>query len=75
MGHNYTKPLTSGQKMERLLGRIPPSWHVVMERQAGEAMWRALAHAPGEDGAWSDPYPDPADALEDSWRRNRTVTV
>lgn len=38
-------------------------------------MWRALAHAPGEDGAWSDPYPDPADALEDSWRRNRTVTV
>lgn len=75
MGHNYAKPLTSGQKMERLLGRIPPSWHVVMERVAEDATWRALTHAPGQEGTWSAPHTDPADALEDSWRRNRTVTV
>ncbi|MBO1325196.1 hypothetical protein K2X14_08305 [Acetobacter sp. TBRC 12305] len=75
MGHNYARPLTTAQKMERLLERIPPSWSVVVERRAGEATWRALAQAPGQDGAWSDPAPDPATALEDTWRRNRTVTV
>lgn len=73
MGHNYARPLTPGQKLERLLERIPPSWHIRMERQAGEAGWRALAHPPGQEGQWSDPAPDPAAALEDSWRRNRTV--
>ncbi|MFT9064464.1 MAG: hypothetical protein ABF430_11725 [Acetobacter persici] len=76
MGHNYAKPLTSGQKMERLLTRIPPSWAVRMERTAGTALWRATVHAPeAAEGAWSDSYPDPADALEDAWRRNRTVLV
>jgi membrane-bound lytic murein transglycosylase MltF len=73
MGHNYAKPLTPGQKLERLLERIPPSWHIRIERQAGEADWRALAHAPGQEGQWSDPAADPADALEDTWRRNRTL--
>ncbi|MFT9398520.1 hypothetical protein [Acetobacter sp.] len=73
MGHNYAKPLTSGQKMERLLTRIPPSWAVTLERQAGTGAWKALAHSPEQDGAWSDTHQDPADALEDTWRRNRTV--
>ena len=73
MGHNYARPLTTGQKMERLLERISPSWRIVVERTAGEATGRALAQAPGQDGQWSDPSPDPASALEESWRRNRTV--
>lgn len=73
MGHNYAKPLTSGQKLERLFTRIPPEWAVKLEREAGTAQWRALAHAPGQEGQWSTLYSDPADALEDTWRRNRTV--
>lgn len=75
MGHNYAKPLTSGQKLERLLARIPPHWVVKLERQANTATWLALTHAPEQTGEWSQPYPDPADALEDTWRRNRTVLV
>lgn len=74
MGHNYAKPLTSGQKIERLLTRIPPSWAIRMERETGTATWRAVVHAPeATEGAWSDPHMDLADALEDAWRRNRTV--
>lgn len=74
MGHNYAKPLTSGQKMERLLTRIPPSWAIKMERVTGSATWRATVHAPeATEGTWSDAHSDPADALEDAWRRNRTV--
>ncbi|MCX2561628.1 hypothetical protein OQ252_09505 [Acetobacter farinalis] len=74
MSHNYAKPLTSGQKIERLLTRIPPSWHVRMERETGSATWRAVVHAPEtSEGAWSDAHMDPADALEDAWRRNRTL--
>ncbi|MFS8370746.1 hypothetical protein [Acetobacter indonesiensis] len=75
MGHNYAKPLTSGQKIERLLTRIPPSWVIKLERLPGTALWRALAHAPDTDGAWSENHMDPADALEETWRRNRTVVV
>ncbi|GBQ53478.1 hypothetical protein AA0313_0266 [Acetobacter indonesiensis NRIC 0313] len=75
MGHNYAKPLTSGQKIERLLTRIPPSWVIKLERLPGTAQWRALAHAPDTDGAWSETHMDPADALEETWRRNRTVVV
>lgn len=75
MGHNYAKPLTSGQKLERLLARIPESWAIKLERQPDTATWRALTHAPDQDGMWSQPHPDPADALEDAWRRNRTVLV
>lgn len=75
MGHNYAKPLTSGQKMERLLTRIPPGWHIALERPAGEATWRALTHAPDKEGSWSAPHTDPADALEEAWRNNRSVLV
>lgn len=60
--------------MERLLTRIPPSWAIKMERVTGSATWRATVHAPeATEGAWRDAHSDPADALEDAWRRNRTV--
>ncbi|BBC79646.1 hypothetical protein HK27_10625 [Acetobacter orientalis] len=73
MGHNYAKPLSSGQKLERLLARIPTHWVIKLERQPGTATWRALTHAPEQEGQWSATHQDPADALEDTWRKNRTV--
>ncbi|NHN88528.1 hypothetical protein [Acetobacter conturbans] len=69
MGHNYAKPATPAQRLERVLGRVPEDWEVQIERGAGS--WRALVRPAGTEGTWSETSMTMVEALESAWRLNR----
>ncbi|MCH4023893.1 MAG: hypothetical protein LKH33_08855 [Acetobacter sp.] len=74
MGHNYSPPETTSAKLTRLLARIPDNWHITIERHPDCQKWTALTEAPDKigEGKISAMHPDPASALEESWKLNRT---
>lgn len=73
MGHNYAKPITPGMRLERLFKRIPSEWAVTLKRSENELKWQAFVHAPSAECTPSASFDDPADALQDGWRKNRSA--
>ncbi|MFT8718460.1 hypothetical protein [Acetobacter sp.] len=71
MGHNYAKPATQGQRLERILSKLPEEWEVQVERGSSGAGWMALVRPPGEEGVWSERTSTLVEALESAWRLNR----
>lgn len=71
MGHNYAKPATPEQRLNRVLSRVPADWAVSVERSAGTGRWRASVHPAGSEGLWAEDQPGLAEALEGAWRLNR----